>query len=322
VINSSNLPMVLNSLKNNSAVNTRNETANSDRSAKSLEKSFNMMVDCKYYDSKFNKNMSEAAKAKSKGKLDDAINLYSGVYNKNNKELRAITGLADCYNRKGLYNESLKYINEANKLAPNLDNVKRIERDAYFSEKAVSNPLIGVYSKKSYKDFTIDAAKNMVEKTSSALKVALTGVPVCFGKTDPEALAESDGFAITLNEKELGTAAPQVIAAIIAHEAVHSGDRDNKSKRSDTNSISEETDAFEEGAKVWIANRDDLSELGEDNAASKYLKGRETLKNYIKDLYKENHAAANEYSPGHYEEIKNHESGAVTCRNYNGFVAV
>jgi len=327
VINSPVMPIVLpqnniNSLKNIFAVNTNEEKTDTIGSSKRLVNSFNKMVNCKYYDPKFNKSMSEATKARTNGRLDDAISMYSDIYSKNNKELRAIAGLADCYNRKGMYNESLKYINEANKLVPNLDNIKRIERDAYFSQKEVSNPLIGVYSKKSYKDYAIFTAKNMVEKTSSALKVALSGVPICFGKTDPEALAESDGFAITLNESELGTAAPQVLAAIIAHEAVHSGDRDNNSKRSDTNSISEETDAFEEGAKVWIANRNDLSELGEDNAASKYVQGRETLKSYIKDLYKDNHAAANEYSPGHYDEIKKHETGAVTCKKYNSLVAV
>jgi len=292
------------------------------QSAKVIENTFDNMLSNKYFDLRYSKLLNQATRAKAKGNLDEAIAIYGDIYNKNNTELRAITGLADCYSRKGDFTEAQKYLTKAKKVMPNLDNVNRIERDMYFSIKGQENPMVFKYLKERYSDDTVEKARKMVEDSSPALKAALAGVPVHFGKIDPEALAVSDGFDVTLNKNELGTASPQVLAAVIAHEAVHSGDRDRDSKRNDTDSISEETDAFEEGAKVWIKYRNGLSEIGEDNAASKFLKGRDVLKNYIRDLYADNHAATQEYSPGHYEEIKKHEPTAVTRKTMNGFEVI
>ncbi len=286
--------------------------------------SFNSLINSNAYDNKFNGKIKDAISARVNGDLDKAIGLYSEIYSQNNRELRALTGLADCYSRKGQFDEAYNYINKAKKIAPNLDNIARIEKNIFFSPKnnSGSNKFVSMNLRKHTANSSLETARKMVETHSPALKVALDGVPVNFGEIDPDAVGQSDGFVITLNENILGTAAPSVIAAVIAHEAVHSGDRDYFLQKN-KDSISEEADAFEQASKVWEAYKGNLVDLNEDET-SKIIReeGRKGLENFIKDLYKGNHAAKYMYSPGHYEEKMSHVQGAVTCKTKDGFVAL
>ena len=287
-----------------------------------LAPTYNALINSKAYDYQFNDSIMDAVQEKSKGNFDKAIKIYSGIYKENNKEIRAISGLADCYSQKGDFPKAYQFINEAKQIAPNLDNISRIEKKIFFEQKGISNKLLAKNLKKQVSNNNLQIARTMVENFSIPLKAALKGVPVNFGETDPDAIGQCDGAAITINEKILGMAAPQVIAAVIAHEAVHAGDRDYDIVEN-KDSITEEVDAFEEAAKVWEKCKGSVVDLDADESSNIYKEqGRKGLDSFVRKLYQDNYAANYEYSPGHYEEAKPHVPGAVTCKTRNGFITV
>lgn len=287
-----------------------------------LAPTYSSLISSNAYDNQFSSSIMDAAQEKAKGNLDKAIQIYSEIYIQNNHEIRAIAGLADSYSKKGDFQRASRFINEAKQIAPNLDNIARIEKNIFFETKNTSGDLIAKNLKKQVADNNLQTALSMVQKYSAPLNAALKDVPVSFGKTAPDAVGQCDGAEIILNEKILGMAAPQVIAAVIAHEAVHAGDRDYDTDKN-KDSISEEVDAFEEAAKVWEQYKGSTVDFDADESSTIYKEqGRAGLDKFVRKLYQGNHAAKYEYSPGHYEEEMPHFADAVTYKTRNGLVAV
>lgn len=236
---------------------------------------------------------------KDAGDVKNAMKTYNKLLTAFPKEKEGITLMGDCYKETKQYNTAQNYYEYCLQLDPKYDLASRGLKELNYLKLLETNPTEAEKLKNKISTETLKEALNCVKKGApSNLVEALHPITFAFDSTDELsghqniAQYQNQDLKIVVSDK-YRWAAPQVIAAYIVHEAVHSKDRDPYT------SIKEEQDAYRAAAKFWINNNDGIKDPEMDFAKELYTKSPKALDAKVREIYASRDGSMKETSPNH-----------------------
>ena len=207
--------------------------------------------------------------------------------------------LGETQRRQGLYQQALKSFERALEIDEADDSAKRGLLETKNNILAMYSPQQAQAEKSAYASNNLQTALNMTVRymTPQYMK-DIEDVEIRFGET--ASMGGTSNIAQYENNKKTITvsnsyiyASPQVIAAYLAHEAVHAKDKDSYT------SVREEQDAYETAAKFWIENSNGVKDPEMDYAAELYKKSPSALSSRVEEIYKLRDPSIAQTSPYH-----------------------
>lgn len=202
-------------------------------------------------------------------------------------------------NASGYYQKAINSYEKALSLDNSNDLARRSILEAKNNISAIRNPEKAYADKQKYAEQNLKTALKLTANYMGAEYMQkLKDVKIVFGETATMggtsniAQYENNKKTITVSKQYI-YAAPQVIAAYLAHETVHAKDADAYT------SIREEQDAYEVAAKFWSKNSGGVKDPEMDYAVDLYKKSPSALRNRVAEIYKLRDPSIANTSPNH-----------------------
>ncbi len=240
--------------------------------------------------------------AKAQYNLKDyssAIKNYEIYLEKEPDDSEAWIELGETQRQSGFYQNAQASFNKALEIDPSNDLANRSILETKNNILSLYYPKQAQAQKNRYAADNLKAALNMtVQYMTPEYMKDLEDVKIIFGKTSSMggtsniAQYENSKRTITVSDSYI-YAAPQVIAAYLAHESVHAKDKDAYT------SVCEEQDAYEIAAKFWIQNSNGVKDPEMDYAVDLYKQSPSSLKNRVEEIYTMRDPSISKTSPNH-----------------------
>ncbi len=236
---------------------------------------------------------------KKTGQTKQAIETYNQLLQFHPEEIEAQTLSGHCYKKLEDYENARKSFQKAYEQDPKYDFASRSLKEIDNLILMQSNPKLAAKIKNEQVQNNLKASLNIITQAShpSIIK-KLSAVNYSFDNTD--ALSGHQNIAQYEHNKkrivitdEYIWAAPEVIAAYLAHENIHAADKDG------ITSVYEEQDAYEASIKFWIHNNNGVKDPELDYAADLYQKSPQVLRDRVAVIYRSRDKSIPEYSPNH-----------------------
>ena len=201
--------------------------------------------------------------------------------------------------QNGQYKKALASFEKAKSLDNSNDLANRSILETKNNILSIYNPERARAEKQAYAAQNLRTALNMtVQYMTPQFMQGLEDVVIEFGKTASMGgttnIAQYENYKSKITVSDTYTyAAPQVIAAYLAHESVHAHDKDPYT------SVREEQDAYQVATKFWIQNSNGVSDPEMDYAAELYQQSPATLNSRVAEIYKLRDPNIAETSPNH-----------------------
>ncbi len=229
----------------------------------------------------------------------NSIENYEKYLEKENTDSDVYIELGSSQNAAGYFQKAIKSYERALEIDKSNDLAKRNILETKNHIAALSYPAEAYEEKQRYAAQNLKTAIDITaEYMGPKYMQELQDTKIVFGETASMggtsniAQYENSKNTITVSNKYI-YAAPQVIAAYLAHETVHARDKDAYT------SIREEQDAYETAAKFWIKNSLGIKDPEMDYAADLYMKSPSSLKERVAEIYKLRDPSIAETSPNH-----------------------
>lgn len=229
----------------------------------------------------------------------NSIANYEKYLQKETDDSESWIELGRSQNASGLYQGAIKSYEQALKLDNSNDMARRSILETKNNIAAMNYPKQAYEEKQEYAEQNLKTALDLTLNYMGAEYMqGLKDVKIVFGQTATMggtsniAQYENNKKTITVSNQYI-YAAPQVIAAYLAHEAVHAKDADAYT------SIREEQDAYEIAAKFWSKNSGGVKDPEMDYAVDLYKKSPSALRNRVAEIYKLRDPSIAKTSPNH-----------------------
>ena len=236
---------------------------------------------------------------KSIGQDNNATATYEQVLQVSPNDIEALAKIGECYKDTGEYDKATNYLQRAVGIDSKYDPAWRFLKETTNLKLAGTNPALAQREKD-------QQVQENLAKSIGLIKVFLSKEAhddlrdVQFVFNDTNALSghkniaqyENDKRRIVITDKYTW-AAPQIISAYIAHEAVHARDHDAYT------SIKEEQDAYREAAKFWVAHNNGVKDPEMDFVSQLYLGSPENLDKKVEEIYSSRDSSIQKFSPKH-----------------------
>jgi len=246
------------------------------------------------------------------GDYDNAIKAYKKIIEITPKDVEVLTLLGENYNKSGNNEEALKYFKMAVDIDPKYDQAQRQRKE---TENLMLEKVMPFYArekkKKQAEENLVKALNIVMQKAPADLADNLYGIKFTFSTTGslsghPNIAQYEYGTNTTVITDKYIWASPEVVAAYIVHESVHSRDNDPFT------SIAEEQDAYRAAVKFWIENSRGIKDPELDYAKNLYLSDPVDLDRKVEQVYSSRDKSMPTSSPGHlrisYPDIKGVQS--------------
>jgi len=236
---------------------------------------------------------------KKTGHTKNAIETYDKLLQIKPDEIEAQTLLGHCYKKLEDYGKAKEAFQKAYEQDPKYDFATRSLKEIENIILAQTNPELAEKQKEEQIQHNLRASLNLVTQfTSPEIIKKLSDVNYSFDNTDSLsghqniAQYEHNRTRIVITDDYIW-AAPEVIAAYLAHEDIHAGDKDG------ITSVYEEQDAYEESIKFWLKHSNGIKDPELDYAAELYKKSPQSLRERVAVIYRSRDKNIPEYSPNH-----------------------
>ncbi len=246
------------------------------------------------------------------GDYENAIKAYKKIIEITPKDVEVLTLLGENYKKSGNNEEALKYFKMAVEIDPKYDQAQRQQKE---TENLMLEQIMPFYArekrKKQAEENLVKALNIVMQKAPPDLTDYLYGIKFTFSTTGslsghPNIAQYEYGTNTTVITDKYIWAAPEVVAAYIVHESVHSRDNDPFT------SITEEQDAYRAAVKFWIENSKGIKDPELDYAKNLYLSDPVDLDRKVEQVYSARDKSMPTSSPGHmrinYPDIKGVQS--------------
>lgn len=207
--------------------------------------------------------------------------------------------LGEAQRQNGYYQNALKSFEKAYSLDSSNDLARRSIMETKNNILSIHYPQQAAAEKQQYAAQNLKTALDMtVQYMTPEYMKDLSDVTIGFGETadmgGTSNIAQYENYkkSITVSDSYI-YAAPQVIAAYLAHESVHAKDKDAYT------SIKEEQDAYQVAAKFWIQNSNGVKDPEMDYAAGLYQQSPSALDNRVEEIYTLRDPSIAQTSPNH-----------------------
>jgi len=236
---------------------------------------------------------------KNADKNRQAIETYEKLLKVCPDEHEAHTLMGLCYKKAGDFDKARECFQSVCNKDPKYDFAARSLKEIDNLILAKSNPKLAEQQKEEQSQENLKNALVLIKaNTSPKITDRLKDVDYAFDKTDSLsghaniAQYEDSKRRIVVTE-DYRWAAPEIIAAYLAHEDIHASDKDGYT------SVYEEQDAYEESMKFWIKNNNGIKDPELDYATDLYNKSPQTLRNKVAEIYKSRDSKIADTSPNH-----------------------
>jgi tetratricopeptide (TPR) repeat protein len=242
------------------------------------------------------------------GDYEKAINAYKKIIEITPNDIEVLTMLGESYKKNGDNEEALKYFKQATDIDPKYDLAQRQLKE---TENLMLEKTMPFYAqekrKKQAEENLIKALNIVMQKAPADLSENLFGIKFTFSTTGslsghPNIAQYEYGSNTTVITDKYIWAAPEVVAAYIVHESVHSRDNDPFT------SIAEEQDAYKAAVKFWIESSNGIKDPELDYAKNLYLSDPADLDRKVEQVYSSRDKSMPANSPSHlriaYPDIK------------------
>ncbi len=237
---------------------------------------------------------------------DMAAENFQKYLEENSDDVDCLIELGETLRQKGNYEQAIKIFEKACSLDKSNDLAKRSLLEAKNNLLSAYNPERAAKEKNEYAAQNLKAALDMtVGYMTPEYMADLKDLTIKFDKTSEMsgtaniAQYENSKNCVTVSDRYI-YAAPQVIAAYLAHESVHAKDNDPYT------SIREEQDAYAVAAKFWIKNANGVKDPEMDYAAKLYKSSPSALSKRVEEIYKLRDPSIAATSPNHPPNQKSH----------------
>ena len=236
---------------------------------------------------------------KNIGQVNNAIVTYEQALQVSPNNIEALAKIGECYKDMGEYDKSANYLQRAVGIDSKYDLAWRLLKETANLKLAGTNPEQAQREKDQQAQENLTKSIGLIKVfLSKEARDDLRDVEFVFNDTNSLsghkniAQYENDKRRIVITDKYIW-AAPQIISAYIAHEAVHARDHDAYT------SIKEEQDAYRESAKFWVAHNDGVEDPEMDFVVKLYRDSPESLDKKVEEIYSSRDSSIQKFSPKH-----------------------
>lgn len=222
---------------------------------------------------------------KNIGETDKAILNYEKYLKIDPNDAEVLSNLGECYKDKKLYTKAQKVLEKAIAIDPKMDFAVRQYKEIEYLKFKEIDPASADMRREGYATENMKKSLNLIKQFYPPQVISqLKDITFCFDETDSLsghqniAQYENSNRRIVVTNKYVW-ASPEVIGSYLAHEIIHSLDRDA------ITSIKEEQEAYTKSVEFWNKFSNGIKDPEMDFAASLYNSSPEALDNKVAEIY-------------------------------------